>query len=133
MTTVSSLTDTVVVLGITANRSTKLTHVPPAVYITIVTVQVVGVLLAALLVKPSAIKRCDGRPIAVFRSVGWVEELRMLAKNISTLKILLLAPAFIACNMPISISGSLNGFYYNARTRALVNVRRSFPRSTGYG
>jgi len=92
-----------------------------------VTAQVVGVLLAALLVKPSTIKRCDGRPIAVFRSVGWAEELRMLAKNISTLKILLLAPAFIVYNMPTSISGSLNGFYYNARTRAYGECQAVFP------
>jgi hypothetical protein len=116
----------VVVLGIIADRSTTLSHVPEAVYITIIAVQLVGVLYVGLISSPSSIRRNDGRPIAIFKSLGWFEELVALLKNVTTPKLLLLAPGFVASNIPTSFSGSLNSFYYDARTRALLNVNNPF-------
>jgi hypothetical protein len=111
-----------IVLGITATSGAQRSHVPPAVYITIIAIQCFGVLVAALLIDPSTIRRNDGRPIAQFRFRRWSEELALLPRNILTPKILLLSAAFFTCQIPVSFTGSLNAFYFNARTRALANV-----------
>jgi hypothetical protein len=99
--------------------------VPPAAYIAVIIVETVGVIGAFLLNKPERIVRCDGRPIARFHNFTWIQEVKLLFKDILTPKILLLAPAFLACNMPVSLTGSLNGFHFNARTRTLINVSNS--------
>lgn len=99
-----------------------MTRVPGAAFITIIFVECAGVFCAFLLSRPSRILRHDRRAIAHFESLTWIQEMSQLLEDITTVKILLLAPAFIACNMPISLIGSLNGFRFNARTRTLITV-----------
>ena len=103
---------------------------PSSVYISIIVIQSAGVFLTVFLVEPSKIRRNDGRPIAHFRSLRWIEELKALPKSLLTPKTLLLAVGLFSCQMSASFSGSLNAFYFNARTRALINVGTSHSRAT---
>lgn len=106
----------------TLSSGLKRTRLPTSVFIVIIAVQSVGVLCTALLVKPSTIKRNDGRHLAVFKQSTWLEDLKALPGNVLTPKLLLLTPAFTASQTVVSFAGSLNGFYFNARTRTLNNV-----------
>lgn len=112
----------VIVLGVTSTTGSRQSHVPTSVFVLIMAIQGAGVLIASLLVDPSTIVRNDGRSIAVFRSLSWTQEIEALYTSLTTPRIALMTPAFFACQMPTSLTGSLNGFYFNARTRALVNV-----------
>jgi hypothetical protein len=107
--------------------------VSSAVYITIIAIQCAGVLFACLIIAPSRIRRNDGRPIAIFKSLTWTEELAALPRNVLKPRILLLAVAFFSCQLPISFFGSLNAFYFNARTRALANVSTIFASQSNLG
>ena len=93
-----------------------------AVYITIIVIQFTGFLLAAFLTGPAKVRRNDGRAIAYFEPLRWRQELKALLKTIMTPWVLLLSLALFSCQMSYSLIGSLNAFYFNARTRALVNV-----------
>ena len=118
-----------IVLGITWAAHTKHSHVPTAVYAIIVAIQCVGVLVALLLADPSQVRRNDRRPIAYFVSLTWREELLALRSSLTTPTVLLLALGFLSSQMPLSFVGSLNAFYFNARSRSLVNVSQPCPDS----
>jgi hypothetical protein len=49
-------------------------------------------------------------------------ELIALPRSILTPGVLLMSLALFSGQMSMSLTGSLNAFYFNARTRALVNV-----------
>jgi hypothetical protein len=53
------------------------------------------------------------------------EELIGMPKAILTPSVLLMSLALFSCQMPLSLTGSLNAFYFNARTRSLANVGAS--------
>jgi len=110
------------VLGLTAHGSKKASHVPSDVYISIVTLQSVGFLVASLLGSPSKVYRKDGKAIVQSLPKTWREELMSLPRSIMTPSVLLTSMALFSCQMIFSLAGSLNAFCFNARTRALVNV-----------
>jgi hypothetical protein len=114
-----------VVLGLTAKSSVKSSHVPSIVYISIIAIQCVGFLVSALLISPAKVRRNDGCAIAHFKPSSWREELSALPKSIMAPGMLLTSLAIFSCQMPYSLAGSLNAFYFNARTRALTNVSPS--------
>ena len=118
------IADTIIaiVLGIVARSTSRVSHVPPSVYVSIIVLQCIGVLVALLLVDPRRIERGDGRPIARFKHLTWRKEFTALPKTLMTPGILLISLAFFGCQIPISLAGSLNAFYFDARTRALANV-----------
>ncbi|KAH7333477.1 major facilitator superfamily domain-containing protein [Rhexocercosporidium sp. MPI-PUGE-AT-0058] len=117
-----SLASAVTVFGVTLSSGPQRTRLPTSVFIVIIAVQAVGVLCTALLVSPSTIKRNDGRSIARFKASTWTGDVKAMLRNIFTRKLLLLAPAFIASQTFMSFMGSLNGFYFDSRTRTLNNV-----------
>ena len=123
----ADLLSTAVVLGITSTRGKKASHVPSAVYIIIIVIQCAGALFASFISPPSRIRRNDGRPIALFQSLKWSVEFLELPKSVLKPGTLLLALAFFSSQLPFAFFGSLNAFYFNARTRALANVSSLLP------
>lgn len=111
-----------IVLGITARTSVRSTHVPSAVYTAIIVIQSAGILVAACLQSPAKVVRNDGQAIALFPLTSWKDELLQLPKSLITPKVLLLSLALFSSNLNFSFCSSLNGFYFNARTRGLMNV-----------
>lgn len=111
-----------IVLGLTAHGSVKSSHVPSKVYVSIVTLQSVGFLVASLLESPTKVLGKDGQPIVLDLPKTWREELMSLPRSIMTPSVLLTSIALFSCQMVFSLTSSLNAFHYNARTRALVNV-----------
>jgi hypothetical protein len=110
------------VLGLTAHGNAKSSHVPSNVYVSIVTLQSAGFLIASLLKSPGNVRRTDGQPVALTIPKTWRDELLSLPKAIMTPSVLLTSIALFSCQMVFSLTGSLNAFHFNARTRALVNV-----------
>ena len=119
---IGSAVGAAIVLGITLAAHTKHSHVPAVVYATIVAVQCVGALVALLIAEPSKVVRNDSRPIAYFVSLTWKEELLALRSSLTNSTVLLLALGFLSSQMPLSFGGSLNAFYFNARSRSPMNV-----------
>jgi hypothetical protein len=119
-----------ITLGITANTGNRASHVPTAVYATIVAIESLGVVFCFFLKSPSAIRRDDGQAIAIFRLLSWREEITALQASIMRPETLLLAVAFFGAQIPFTLLGALNGFFFSARTRALATVIRSNCPST---
>lgn len=71
---------------------------------------------------PSKIRRNDGRKIADFKPLPWRQEIVSLFKTILEPKMTLLTLAIFSSEFYLSMTGSFNAFYFNARTRALANV-----------
>jgi hypothetical protein len=114
-----------IVLALTAHTDLKSTHVPSAVYISIIVVQSVGFVVATLLQSAERVRRNDGQGIAHFRFTTWRQELVALPKSILAPGVLLMSLALFSSQMNLSLTGSLNAFYFNARTRALANVSKN--------
>lgn len=110
-----------IVLGLTANNRT-VSGVPSAVYTTFITIECVGILVASLLMDPAKVRRDDGRPLAVFTPLPWLQELKALFKACTEPKMLLITLAIYSSEMYLSMCGTFNSVYLNARSRALANV-----------
>lgn len=110
-----------IVLGLTA-QNTTVSGVPSAVYITFITIECCGILVAALLMNPSKVRRDDGRPLAVFTPLPWFQELKALGKSCAEPKMLLITLSIFSSEMYLSLCGSFNSVYLNSRSRALANV-----------
>ncbi|KAE9381157.1 hypothetical protein N431DRAFT_322617, partial [Stipitochalara longipes BDJ] len=108
-------------IGLGSAVGSGTTHVPSAVYMSIIVIQSVGFVIAALLQSPEKVRRNDGQAIAHFKPATWRQELVALPKSILTPAVLLVSLALFSSQMNLSLTGSLNAFYFNIRTRALAN------------
>jgi hypothetical protein len=91
-----------IVLAVTASRGAAARHVPSSVYVAIICVQVVGILAAALLLDPTAIRRNDDRRIVMFHRLNTCQEIRGLLRALMTPAMLLTALALYSCQMPLN-------------------------------
>ena len=112
-----------IVLGLTA-KNTTISGVPSAVYITFITIECCGILVAALLMNPTKVRRDDGRPLAIFTPLPWHRELKALGKACAEPKMLLITLSIFSSEMYLSLCGTFNSVYLNSRSRALANVSR---------
>ncbi len=110
-----------IVLGLTA-KNTTISGVPPAVYITFITIECVGIIVASFLLSPSKVRRDDGRPLAVFTPLPWLQELKALFRACTEPKMLLITLSIYSSEMYLSMCGTFNSVYFTARSRALANV-----------
>ncbi|KAL4778894.1 major facilitator superfamily domain-containing protein [Aspergillus varians] len=110
-----------IVLGLTATDD-AISGVPPAVYITFITIECCGILVATLLMSPEKVRRDDGRPLAAFTPLPWFQELKALGKTCCEPKMLLITLSIYSSEMYLSLCGSFNSTYFNARSRALANL-----------
>lgn len=103
-------------------NDTSVSGVPSSVYIIFICLECAGIIVAAALMDPAKLRRDDGRPIAAFVPLPWMEEFKSLAKTILDQKMALLTVSIYSSEMYLSMTGSFNAYYFNARTRALANV-----------
>jgi hypothetical protein len=100
---------------------------PNAVYIVFVVIQVIAMVLALiLLVRPKNVVRSDGTRLAIFQAPTVKNELLGMWQMVTDIKFMMLLPPMIAAEMALALQSSLNGFYFNLRTRSLNNVMFNF-------
>ncbi|RDW67551.1 hypothetical protein BP6252_08947 [Coleophoma cylindrospora] len=116
-----SLVGAAVVLGVTVNDQSS-SGVPRSIYITFICLECCGILVASLLMDPSKVRRNDGRGIADFKPLPWKKEIASLFTTILEPKMALVTLAIFSSELYLSMTGSFNAFYFNARTRALANL-----------
>lgn len=108
---------------------------PTALYIVFIVIQVFAMIMALLLlVRPAKVVRSDGRHIAVIKTPTIKSELLGVVEMIKDYRFMLLLPAIFAAEMALALQSSLNGYYFNLRTRSLNNVAFNFiqiPASLG--
>jgi hypothetical protein len=119
----------IVALGINmqVDSETKDAGAPTAVYIVFVVIQVIAMVLALiLLVRPKNVVRSDGTRLAIFQAPTVKKELLGMWQMATDIKFMMLLPPMIAAEMALALQSSLNGFYFNLRTRSLNNVMFNF-------
>ncbi|KAH6607063.1 hypothetical protein Trco_003376 [Trichoderma cornu-damae] len=115
-----SVVGAAIVLGVTVDN-TSVSGVPSSVYITFISLESFGLLVAGLLLDPSKLRRNDGRPIASFRPLPWHQELKALGLTALEPKMALITLSIYSSEMYLSLTGAFNAWYFNARTRSLAN------------
>lgn len=122
-------------LGININAGADQDGAPTPVYIVFVVIQVLAMVMAlTLLVKPSKVTRTDGTKIAMFKQPTFRDELIGVGKLFTDWKFMMLLPAIFVAEMALALESSLNGYFFNLRTRSLNNVMFNFiqiPASIG--
>ncbi|KAH8694054.1 major facilitator superfamily domain-containing protein [Talaromyces proteolyticus] len=125
-----------VALGINMNNSGgKDAGAPTPVYVVFVVIQVLAMVMSLfLLVRPAKIVRSDGTNIAVFQTPTLKKELIGVLEMIKDYRFMMLLPAIFVAEMALALQSSLNGYFFNLRTRSLNNVAFNFiqiPASIG--
>ncbi|EXJ86431.1 hypothetical protein A1O3_03382 [Capronia epimyces CBS 606.96] len=116
-----------VALGINMHSSRQDAGAPTPVYIVFVVIQVFAMVLAlTLLVRPAKVVRSDGTKIAIFKQPTVKSELVGILEMIKDYKFMMLLPAIFVAEMALALQSSLNGYYFNLRTRSLNNVMFNF-------
>lgn len=96
---------------------------PTSVYITFIVLICVAFLFTLFgLVSPRSVRRTDGTPVAVFHNLSMAEELRGVARVLRDYRVLAMLPVIFSCELALGILPSVNGRYFNLRTRAMNNV-----------
>lgn len=124
-----------VALGININARDSKGGAPTPVYIVFIVIQVCAMVIAlTCLVHPSKVTRSDGTKIAIFKQPTFKDELRGVAALFTDWKFMMLLPAIFVAEMALALESSLNGYFFNLRTRSLNNVMFNFiqiPASIG--
>ncbi|OAP64702.1 hypothetical protein AYL99_00674 [Fonsecaea erecta] len=116
-----------VALGINMHSARQDAGAPTPVYIVFVVIQVFAMVLAlTLLVRPAKVVRSDGTKIAIFKQPSLKGELRGILEMIRDFRFMMLLPAIFVAEMALALQSSLNGYYFNLRTRSLNNVMFNF-------
>ncbi|KAK4093991.1 membrane transporter (predicted) [Purpureocillium lilacinum] len=96
---------------------------PTSVYITFIILICIAFLFTIFgLVSPKDVRRADGTPVAVFHNLPMTEELRGVARVLRDYRVLAMLPVIFSCELALGILPSVNGRYFNLRTRAMNNV-----------
>lgn len=124
-----------VALGINIHSARQDAGVPTPVYIVFVIIQVLAMAMALLLlVRPSKVVRTDGTNIAIFQPPTLKNEMVGVLNMLKDFRFMMLLPAIFVAEMALALQSSLNGYYFNLRTRSLNNVMFNFiqiPASLG--
>ncbi|OQV07673.1 hypothetical protein CLAIMM_12073 [Cladophialophora immunda] len=116
-----------VALGINMHSARQDAGAPTPVYVVFVVIQVLAMVLAlTLLVRPAKVVRSDGTKIAIFKQPSLKGELRGILEMIRDFRFMMLLPAIFVAEMALALQSSLNGYYFNLRTRSLNNVMFNF-------
>ncbi|CAH0033149.1 unnamed protein product [Clonostachys rhizophaga] len=75
-----------------------------------------------LIVDPKNVVRDDGSHIAIFKKPKFWDEVKGVASVLTDQKIVILMPAMFVGEMCLALVSSINGYYFNLRTRSLNNL-----------
>lgn len=84
------------------------------------------VLAFVLIIDPKRVVRDDGTHIAIFKKSSVMEEIKGLIKLFTDWKVICLIPGIFVAEMDLALLSSINGYYFNLRTRSLNNVLFQF-------
>ncbi|KXT01574.1 hypothetical protein AC578_6353 [Pseudocercospora eumusae] len=116
-----------VALGINMHAESQNAGAPNPVYIVFIVIQVFAMVLAVtLLVRPKTIVRSDGTHLALFDPPAIKTELLGVINMLRDYRFMLLLPPIFAAEMALALQSSLNGYYFNLRTRSLNNLMFNF-------
>ncbi|KAL5335483.1 major facilitator superfamily domain-containing protein [Aspergillus crustosus] len=116
-----------VALGISIDGGRENEGAPTPVYIVFVVIQVIAMAMALLLlVRPSTVIRSDGTHIAIFKTPTLRTELRGIKDMLKNVPFMMLLPPIFVAEMALALQSSLNGYFFNLRTRSLNNVFFNF-------
>ncbi|PLB44126.1 membrane transporter [Aspergillus steynii IBT 23096] len=109
-------------LGINFHQRTDDARVPESIYGSLVGLQVASMFIAAVfLVRPSAVVRSDGQNIARSFESTWKAEIWSHLKMFAEPGLLELLPPMLVGEIALALQSSLNGYFFNIRTRCLNN------------
>ncbi|RFU33869.1 hypothetical protein B7463_g2471, partial [Scytalidium lignicola] len=104
-------------------QKTNTGSVSAAVYIVFIVIMCTAIVATAfLIVKPRNVVRDDGRHIAIFKKPNMIQEIKGVLSVMTDPKIIILLPAMFAGEMVLAPTSSINGYYFNLRTRSLNNL-----------
>lgn len=93
------------------------------VYIAFIVIQVFAAIMALLpLVKPEKVRRSDGTHVASFKKPNIKGELLGVVSIFKGYKFMLLLLAIFTAEMALAVQSSINGYYFDLRTRSPNNV-----------
>ncbi|KAL3471037.1 MFS general substrate transporter [Aspergillus californicus] len=75
-----------------------------------------------LIIHPRDVVRDDGRHLATFKEPSIGEEMKGIFSVLTDPRIIILLPAMFVAEMCLAVFSSVNGYYFNLRTRSLNNV-----------
>lgn len=112
----------ITMLGINLHQTHSHAHVPQCIYWVIFGLQLVSFPIAVLcLVRPSEVVRTGGNGIAKDYNTTWLSELKSYKNTFLSRKVACLLPAMLTGEIALALQSSLNGFFFNIRTRCLNN------------
>ncbi|KIX07404.1 uncharacterized protein Z518_02057 [Rhinocladiella mackenziei CBS 650.93] len=118
---VGATTAAAISLGINIDKTTT-SGVADSVYIAFVVIQCSSLLLSAfLIVDTRKVKRDNGTHLAIVKQPTLMHEIKALARCFADKRLLLLVPASLGYEMALALVSTINGFYFNLRTRSLNN------------
>lgn len=121
-----------VALGINMHSARQEEGAPTAVYIVFIVIQVFAMVIAlSLLVRPSKVVRSDGTHLAIFQPPTLKSELLGVLQMIKDYRFMMLMPAIFVAETALALQSSLNGYFFNLRTRSLNNVAFNFIQIPG--
>ncbi|KAG0649923.1 hypothetical protein D0Z07_4073 [Hyphodiscus hymeniophilus] len=108
-------------------HQTDTSGVSSAVYIVFIVIMCSAIVATAfLIVDPRDVVRDDGRHIAIFKKPTVATEIKGVLSVATDPKIIILLPAMFAAEMCLAPVSSINGYYFNLRTRSLNNLLFNF-------
>ncbi|KAK4942367.1 hypothetical protein LTR10_017814 [Elasticomyces elasticus] len=126
MTAFGGTVGSLIAFGINVN-ATDSSGVSTPVYAVFVTIMCLSIVIAFFcIVKPEDVVRDDGTHLAVFHATDARTEIKGILELFTDPKILLLLPGIFVAEVALAIMSSINGYFYNLRTRSLNNVMFEF-------
>ncbi|KIW29497.1 uncharacterized protein PV07_05310 [Cladophialophora immunda] len=108
-------------------HQTESTGVSNAVYTVFIVIMCMAIVIALVfIISPRKVVRDDGTHIAIFTQPRVMDEIKGLIMWFTDFKILALIPGIFVAEMNLALLSSINGYYFNLRTRSLNNVMFQF-------
>ncbi|KAJ9628319.1 hypothetical protein H2204_009294 [Knufia peltigerae] len=108
-------------------QGTDASGVSTPVYAVFVVIMCCSIAIAFfLIIRPEQVVRDDGTHLAVFRATDAWTEIKGIGEMFTDPKIVLLLPGIFVAEMALSIMSSINGYFFNLRTRSLNNIMFQF-------
>jgi hypothetical protein len=97
-------------------------NVPRSVYLVFIIIQLCSSVFALLLISPENVIRSNGTHLAKFHHQPLMREIRDLGTTWADWRVIALMPLMFLPEVSLVISGSLNAYAFNLRTRSLNSV-----------
>ncbi|KAK7533803.1 major facilitator superfamily domain-containing protein [Phyllosticta citribraziliensis] len=126
LTSSGSTVGALIAFGVNHDK-TEVTGVTTAVWVIFLLIMGCAMVIATFcIVEPKDIVRDDGTHIAIFKQPSFKEEMKGVLSVLLDKKIILLLPAMFVGEMCLALVSSINGHYFNLRTRSLTNLLFQF-------